>query len=288
MSRATVLARWRHREGRGRTLRVPRAFIGRVSELQWKEVPPSGSGESKLWAAAALFGHEYFIRQIGADFVPDTRHRAARNIPEWNSERGSSSFYARPKRCNTLKAAKISVSQFLRDELVATAYHEAGHVVSALLQNIALSAERAATIEVGRIDRHLYAGYVFTTEGKTVLAGKGSRETLEKYCVNYLCGRAADIVVQGRWSEMGVLGPGGSDYASVNVLLKRLTAFRPKEWSGFGLFDDELKAYLLILEFRAARLVKENWHTIERLACALLSNGTLSTTEARRIAGVPK
>jgi hypothetical protein len=256
-------------------LRVPVSFRNAMRKLTWKQIAPS-TAEQKLWRARSRFG-DWYVRQLAANvFAPDR----VRSDGQWSSGHAFSFMSSAPRQCATLLQAKAAVSQFMRDRIVATAYHEAGHLLAALHFGLPLSRGAAASV----IPDGRSHGHVSLRDGELVIGGKiESRSLLENYCVSYLAGRAADIVCRGEWSEMGAGGSCGSDYASVNLILGMITAHQPSEWGSCGFFDDELKAYLLVLELRAARLVKDNWKSIEALACALLDRGTLSAAEAKDV-----
>jgi hypothetical protein len=150
----------------------------------------------------------------------------------------------------------------------ATAYHEAGHAVAAIVLH---GTFRYVTIEptegaLGHVMPHPW-GKQFRPDLEVT---DRMRTRLESHILTLLAGMHAEKLCTGRWNPSGA----ASDFHQAHHLALYLSGS-----------DEAVQAHLLWLSVRATDLVCDplNWAAIQALAAKLLQQPRLTACEAREV-----
>lgn len=156
-------------------------------------------------------------------------------------------------------------------QLIATAYHEAGHAVAAHFLELPL---RRATIvpneEEGTAGHVLYRPLPQRLR-EALAYGRptpAQRVRAENQVISAFAGPIAERRYYGRRNLVGA----SSDYQQIADFLFALSAS-----------DDEVTAYANWLEQRAISLIETRWRAVEAVATALLERQTLSGSEVQGV-----
>ena len=151
-------------------------------------------------------------------------------------------------------------------QLKATAFHEAGHVVAAIVLGLPL---RRATItpegqSLGHV-LHQRAGKWFRPD---LVLIRLVQVRVEHHAISSLAGRAAERLLTGRWNHVGAR----TDYDQALDILSFICSS-----------PEQLSLYFRLMDLRARALVDLCRVQIERIAAGLLEQKTLREPELRAL-----
>lgn len=150
-------------------------------------------------------------------------------------------------------------------ELTATAHHEAGHAIAALHERIPFQFVTVVPTSgtLGRVE--LFCPPTLVSDVK---AGNVPRKRLESEILVSLCGPEAERRFIGEHNHQGA----NSDLRwSVDLLAMHAGS------------DDEVRAWIALMQIRAAGFVEGYWEEIASLADALIERKTMKRTHVRKL-----
>jgi hypothetical protein len=224
-----------------------------------------------------MFGENGIAREISES--PD-RYRVG-----YLSKGGVSVYYGvdRESWDGAFVAALEEHPEFQDQAELATAYHEAGHVVAAFFKAIPFSGKVAVSIlpEEGSSGRFFHNWILANPEEND---SDRERLKMERHVIVGLAGIEAQLRFDPESIRVDGLmdWDGSNDYHSAIELIDY-----------FSGGNEETEAYLNLLRIRAKGLVgaDSRWKRIKALAAELMKKKVLSAREARKIireAGIPR
>lgn len=165
----------------------------------------------------------------------------------------------------------------IKERRRSVAFHEAGHLFAAFYLGFSLKQRAAEMLSAGPV-----FGLTHFYQEKVSLDGSSqSRQKVEDAIVVLLSGCAAISKLRRSYESGYHLAD--NDFREARLLIEAITPALNDADLPWHVPGTERARYLRVMEYRAERLVSQNWTAVEALAKRLQQAGSITATEVMKI-----